>query len=63
MIKNYIFDFGNVLARFYPDELTAPTLPMSAFLLTICQPIYQGLSQQELKVTPLTETLKNCVII
>ena len=24
MIKNYIFDFGNVLARFYPDELTAP---------------------------------------
>ncbi len=24
IIKNYIFDFGNVLARFYPDELTAP---------------------------------------
>ena len=24
MIKNYIFDFGNVLARFYPHELTAP---------------------------------------
>ena len=24
MIKNYVFDFGNVLARFYPDELTAP---------------------------------------
>jgi len=24
MIKNYIFDFGNVLARFYPNELTAP---------------------------------------
>ncbi len=24
MIKNYIFDFGNVLARFYPEELTAP---------------------------------------
>lgn len=23
MIKNYIFDFGNVLARFSPDELTA----------------------------------------
>ncbi len=23
MIKNYIFDFGNVLARFNPDELTA----------------------------------------
>ncbi len=23
MIKNYIFDFGNVLARFDPDELTA----------------------------------------
>ena len=23
MIKNYIFDFGNVLSRFYPDELTA----------------------------------------
>lgn len=23
MIKNYIFDFGNVLARFYPEELTA----------------------------------------
>lgn len=23
MIRNYIFDFGNVLARFYPDELTA----------------------------------------
>ena len=24
MIKNIIFDFGNVLARFYADELTAP---------------------------------------
>lgn len=24
MIKNYIFDFGNVITRFYPDELTAP---------------------------------------
>ena len=24
MIKNYIFDFGNVLAEFYPDKLTAP---------------------------------------
>ena len=23
MIKNYIFDFGNVLSRYYPDELTA----------------------------------------
>lgn len=24
MIKNYIFDFGNVLAEFYPERLTAP---------------------------------------
>ena len=24
MIKNYIFDFGNVLANFYPYDLTAP---------------------------------------
>ena len=24
MIKNYIFDFGNVLAEFYPENLTAP---------------------------------------
>lgn len=24
MINNYIFDFGNVLAEFYPDRLTAP---------------------------------------
>lgn len=24
MIKNYIFDFGNVLAEFCPDKLTAP---------------------------------------
>lgn len=24
MIKNYIFDFGNVLANFYPMDLTAP---------------------------------------
>ncbi len=27
MIKNYIFDFGNVLAEFYPDKLTAPFVP------------------------------------
>ncbi len=27
MIKNYIFDFGNVLAQFYPDKLTAPFVP------------------------------------
>ncbi len=24
MIKNYIFDFGNVLAQFYPEHLTSP---------------------------------------
>lgn len=24
MIKNYIFDFGNVIAQFYPEKLTAP---------------------------------------
>lgn len=24
MIKNYIFDFGNVLGEFYPERLTAP---------------------------------------
>ena len=24
MVKNYIFDFGNVIAEFYPDKLTAP---------------------------------------
>jgi len=24
VIKNYIFDFGNVLAEFYPEKLTAP---------------------------------------
>ena len=24
MIKNYIFDFGNVLGEFYPDKLTLP---------------------------------------
>ena len=24
MIKNYIFDFGNVLAEFFPEKLTAP---------------------------------------
>ena len=24
MIENYIFDFGNVIAEFYPDKLTAP---------------------------------------
>lgn len=27
MIKNYIFDFGNVLVRFDPDELTAVSVP------------------------------------
>ena len=27
MTKNYLFDFGKVLARFYPDELTAPYVP------------------------------------
>jgi len=27
VIKNYIFDFGNVLAQFYPDKLTAPFVP------------------------------------
>lgn len=24
MVKNYIFDFGNVLAEFYPEKLTKP---------------------------------------
>ena len=29
LIRNYIFDFGNVLARFDPDALTAPYAPDS----------------------------------
>ena len=45
MIKNYIFDFGNVLAEFYPAKLTAPYVPdeetkasILELFLHICEP-------------------------
>ena len=40
MIKNYIFDFGNVLGNFYPDWLTAPFVQDEALLRTISDVVF-----------------------
>ena len=43
MIKNYIFDFGNVLAEFYPDKLTAPYEKDEEKRKTICDVMFDRL--------------------
>ena len=43
MKKNYIFDFGNVLAEFYPDKLTAPYVKDEKIRKTISNVIFDRL--------------------
>lgn len=40
MIKNYIFDFGNVLAEFYPDRLTAPFVSDEEMKMRISEVVF-----------------------
>lgn len=40
LIKHYIFDFGNVLANFYPDWLTAPFVKDETLLRTISDVVF-----------------------
>ena len=43
MIKHIIFDFGNVLARFYPDELSAPYVTDAEEKKLICDIVFDRL--------------------
>lgn len=40
MIKTYIFDFGNVLANFYPEKLTAPYVSDEAERKHLAQTVF-----------------------
>lgn len=42
-MKHIIFDFGNVLARFYPEELTAAAVPDKAVADAICDIVFDRL--------------------
>ena len=40
MIKNCIFDFGNVLGEFYPERLTAPFISDEASIKTVSDVVF-----------------------
>ena len=40
MIKNYIFDFGNVLAEFYPEKLAAPYVENAEMRQRVCEVVF-----------------------
>ncbi len=43
MIRNYIFDFGNVLARFYPEELTRASVKKEENVKLIAEVVFDRL--------------------
>ncbi|MBQ8526139.1 MAG: HAD family phosphatase [Clostridia bacterium] len=55
MIKNYIFDFGNVLARFYADELTAPCVSDTAAQRAISEVVFDRIYWDKLDNGSITD--------
>ena len=43
VMKHMIFDFGNVLARFYPEELTAAAVPEKVVANAVCDIVFDRL--------------------
>lgn len=62
MIKNYIFDFGNVLAEFYPDRLSAPYAKNEEELKLISEVVFDRLYWEKLDRGTITdEEVKKCI--
>lgn len=55
MIKNYIFDFGNVLGEFYPDRLTAPFVSDEKEKRLISDVVFDRLYWDKLDVGSITD--------
>lgn len=55
MIKNYIFDFGNVLARFYPLELTTAVVGDGAVAKKISEVAFDRLYWDKLDAGTITD--------
>ena len=55
MIKNYIFDFGNVLAEFYPDRLTAPFIPDKEMQKCISEVVFDRIYWDRLDKGTITD--------
>lgn len=62
MIKNYIFDFGNVLARFDPDKLTAVHIPDADTRKMVREVVFDRLYWDRLDNGTITDDeVKACV--
>lgn len=55
MIQNYVFDFGNVLARFAPDELTAVCVADPAVCPLIREVVFDRLYWDALDAGTITD--------
>lgn len=55
MIKNYIFDFGNVLANFYEEMLTAPYVEDETLRKTISEVVFDRLYWDKLDDGSITD--------
>ena len=55
MIKNYIFDFGNVLCEFYPDRLSAPYVENPHDLKEISEVVFDRLYWDRLDDGTITD--------
>ena len=56
MIKNYIFDFGNVITEFIPEKLAEPYIEDKSTLKTVCDVVFDRLYWDKLDVGTITES-------
>ena len=55
MAENYIFDFGNVITRFYPDELTLPYIEDEVTRKSISDIVFDRLYWDRLDAGTITD--------
>ena len=55
MAENYIFDFGNVITRFYPDELTSPYIEDKVTRKNISDIVFDRLYWDKLDEASITD--------
>ena len=55
MIRNYIFDFGNVLGRYMPEEMTAAIVSDPADAAVICPVVFDRLYWDKLDYGDITD--------
>ena len=55
MIKNYIFDFGNVITEFIPERLAEPYIEDKDTLKTVCDVVFDRLYWDKLDEGTITD--------